>query len=283
LKQHSTLRFTSRSRWKEGFAHSYTPSKLAANIPVVVVPDSPEQVDAARQLARRLDLPLIDPASDQSAMELALTAQRLELRYPNLGAPLFVDFVKGRMGYRRRCEGRKQPLARAIGLKGSIYPSVLDATAGLGRDGFILASLGCRMFLVEQSPIIGMLLEDGLERARQVPETAFIVARITLIQTNSIEWMAKLSAHNCPEVVYLDPMYPERSKSALVKKEMRLLRALIGKDENAPLLLKAALECARQRVVVKRPRLAPAIEGPKPNFTLESKNTRFDIYLVRKN
>jgi 16S rRNA (guanine1516-N2)-methyltransferase len=217
-------------------------------------------------------------------MELALTTQRLELRYPNLGSPIFVDFVKGTMGYRLRREGRKQqPLARAIGLKGSIYPDVLDATAGLGRDAFVLASLGCRMLLVEQSPIIGTLLEDGLERARQAPETALVAARITLIQANSIDWMGKLKAHDFPEVVYLDPMYPERSKSALVKKEMRLLRALIGKDENAPLLLKAALECARRRVVVKRPRLAPVIEGPKPNFTLESKNTRFDIYLTHKN
>lgn len=254
----------------------------AANLSVVAIPDSPEQVGAARRLAYRLGLPLVASSSSQPAIELVLTAQRLELRYPNLRISVFVDFIKGAMGYRRRHGGRKQPLARAIGLKNSIYPSVLDATAGLGRDAFVLASLGCRIFLIEQSPIIGMLLEDGLERARQVPETALVVARITLIQANSIDWMVKLGIHDLPEVVYLDPMYPERSKSALVKKEMRLLRALIGKDENSPLLLKAALECAQQRVVVKRPRLAPAIEGPKPNFTLESKNTRFDIYLTRK-
>src|SRR5699024_10204201 len=161
--------------------------------------------------------------------------------------------------------------------------NVLDATAGLGRDAFVLASLGCQMSLVEQSPIIVALLKDGLERARQVPETALVVARIALVQANSITWMAKLSAQEIPEVVYLDPMYPERRKSALVKKEMRLLRTLVGSDENAPLLLKAALACARSRVVVKRPRLAPAIAGPKPNFAIRSKNTRFDIYLTRKN
>src|SRR5699024_7446903 len=145
-----------------------------------------------------------------------------------------------------------------------------------------LASLGCQMSLVEQSPIIAALLKDGLERARQVPEIALVVARITLVQANSIAWMAKLSVQEIPEVVYLDPMYPERSKSALVKKEMRLLRTLVGNDEHAPLLLKAALECAQYRVVVKRPRLASPIEGPKPNFAIKSKNTRFDIYLTHK-
>lgn len=219
--------------------------------------------------------------SDQSPIQLVQTAERLELRYPKLGGPLYVDFVSGPLGYRcRRGEGRRQPIARALGLKSNACPEVLDATAGLGRDAFILASLGCRVLLIEQSPIIAALLKDGLERARQVAETAPVAARMTLLQANSITWMTGLSTPNRPEAVYLDPMYPERSKSALVKKEMRFLRTLAGRDETAPLLLQAALACAQQRVVVKRPRLAPAVEGPTPGFAIKSKNTRFDIYLT---
>lgn len=219
----------------------------------------------------------------QDPVKLVQTAERLELHCLPLGGPLYVDFVGGALGYRRRQgEGRKQPLARALGLKGNICPEVLDATAGLGRDAFVLASLGCNVLLIEQSSIIAALLKDGLERAHQASETAPIAARMKLLQANSIPWMARLSAENSPEIVYLDPMYPERSKSALVKKEMRFLCTLAGKGEDAPLLLQAALACARQRVVVKRPRLAPAVEGPIPSFTVKSKNTRFDIYLTRK-
>ncbi|WP_166805141.1 class I SAM-dependent methyltransferase [Nitrosococcus wardiae] len=248
-----------------------------------IASEDPEQVDAARQLAHQLSLPLLNPPLDRSTIALVLNAQRLEIRHPELGSPLFIDFVKGAMGYRRRRgEGRQQPLARAIGLKGGACPDVLDATAGLGRDAFVLASLGCQVLLVEQSPIVRALLDDGLERARQAPETAPVATRMTSIQANAIDWMAKLSAQDLPEVVYLDPMYPERTKSALVKKEMRLLRALVGKSENVFLLLEGALKCARQRVVVKRPRLASPVAGLKPDFAIESKNTRFDVYLTRK-
>ncbi|BAW79507.1 SAM-dependent methyltransferase family protein [Candidatus Nitrosoglobus terrae] len=221
-------------------------------------------------------------ASQQPVTELVFVAQRLELRYPNLKSSIYIDFVNGAMGYRCQHSGHKELLARAIGLKNNLHLNVLDATAGLGRDGFVLASLGCRVLLIEQSPIISALLEDGLARASQASKTALAADRITLIQANSIDVMMKLSAQDLPEVVYLDPMYPERTKSALVKKEMRLLRTLIGNDKNTPLLLKIALDCAQQRVVVKRPRLAPAIEGPKPDFMLEGKNTRFDVYLTHK-
>ncbi len=218
-----------------------------------------------------------------ASIELVQTAQRLELRYPALGGPLYVDFVNGALGYRRhRGGGRRQPLARALNLRGNACPGVLDATAGLGRDAFVLASLGCGVLFIEQSAIIAVLLKDGLKRAYEAPETATIAARMELLQADSIAWMAQVNAQNRPEIVYLDPMYPERNKGALGKKEMRFLRTLVGNDENAPLLLRAALACAQQRVVVKRPRLALAVEGPRPNFTIKGKNTRFDIYLTHK-
>ncbi len=81
-----------------------------------------------------------------------------------------------------------------------------------------------------------------------------------------------------PQVIYLDPMFPHRDKSALVKKEMRVFRPLVGDDLDAPALLEAALALATHRVVVKRPRKAPIIDGPKPSHGLEGKSSRYDIY-----
>ena len=73
-------------------------------------------------------------------------------------------------------------------------------------------------------------------------------------------------------------MFPHRDKSALVKKEMRLFRPLAGDDDDAPDLLEAALALATHRVVVKRPRKAPAIAGKPPAYHLEGNSSRFDIY-----
>jgi 16S rRNA (guanine1516-N2)-methyltransferase len=239
----------------------------------------------AAALARELELPLLaDSDNSQFAYLLVLTPERLELRAQGAAAPgpVYADFIQGPLAYRRRFGGgRQQPLAKAVGLKKGLNPRVLDATAGLGRDAFVLACLGCTVQLVERSPIIAALLRQGLERAAQDPEIgAWVRERLNLIVADSSVFMANLDEAQRPEVVYLDPMYPQRSKSALVKKAMRLLRAVAGEDEDAPVLLAAALRCARRRVVVKRPRLAPSLEGPKPSLSIMAKNTRFDVYLL---
>lgn len=202
---------------------------------------------------------------------------------PNAAGPIYVDFAGGAAEHRRRFGGgRGQPLARAIGLKGGATPTVLDATAGLGRDAFVLACLGCKVHLVERSPVASALLQDGLRRASSDPEIgAMVRERMTLSFDDALAFLLKVSALERPEIIYLDPMYPPRTKSAMVKKEMRAFHTLIGKDEDAPALLEMALKCARKRVVVKRPRLADAIAGPKPSMTIEGRNTRFDVYLVK--
>jgi 16S rRNA (guanine1516-N2)-methyltransferase len=256
---------------------------MAARLAVAVNSQASRRRNETEILARRLDLPTADLENADYDYFLVLTPERLELRGTGPQAPgsLFVDFVGGAAGYRRRRhEGSRQPLARAAGLKPGHRPEVLDATAGLGRDAFVLATLGCRLRLIERSPVIAALLADGLHRAAADPATAAIAARIELLTGDTIEMLAELTARNRPEVVYLDPMYPHRSKSALVKKEMRLLREVAGDDPDAPLLLATALSCAGRRVVVKRPRLAPAIAGPPPHGVIHGKNSRYDIYLT---
>ncbi len=195
--------------------------------------------------------------------------------------PVNADFVSGKVDHRRKFGGGKgQLIAKAVGLKSGITPHVLDATAGLGRDAFVLASLGCQVTLLERSPIVAELLSTGLEQARLSYDVAPIISLMTMINEDSIEW---LSVQNEPvaDVVYLDPMFPDRDKSSLVKKEMRLFKPLVGGDLDAEALLSAALEKARYRVVVKRPRKAPAIEGVKPTLKLEGKSSRYDIYTLK--
>lgn len=245
---------------------------------------------AAAALAAELGLPLlaspaIDPALAPLTHLLVLTRERLELRElgPGAAGPVHVDFTAGPSAHRRRFGGgRHQPLARAVGLKGDATPTVVDATAGLGRDAFVLACLGCTVRLVERSPIVAVLLRDGQRRAERDPEIGRLVAeRLRLHVEDGREYLRRLEEDQRPDVVYLDPMYPHRRKSALVGKEMRLLRRLVGDDADAPALLDAALACARRRVVVKRPRLAPALMGPPPTVQIAAPNTRFDVYLTR--
>jgi 16S rRNA (guanine1516-N2)-methyltransferase len=155
-------------------------------------------------------------------------------------------------------------------------------TAGLGRDSFVLSCLGARVCMIERSPVIGALLSDGLARAREDPHIGEMVRqRLTLQIGNSIDILSNWQ-DSYPDMAYLDPMYPHRTKSALVKKEMRMLRMVVGDDEDAPLLLETALTHVRERVVVKRPRLAPQIRGIQPSFAITGKKSRFDVYLVSR-
>lgn len=173
-------------------------------------------------------------------------------------------------------------VAKAVGIKGSIRPSILDATAGLGRDAFVLAALGCQVAMLERQPVIAALLADGLQRAQQAGgEVAEIAARMTLIHADAIDAMGAW-AGDAPQVIHLDPMFPHREKSALVKKEMRLFRPLAGDDLDAPALLAAALGLATHRVAVKRSRKAPAIDGRAPSAQLTGQSSRYDIYGLKR-
>lgn len=202
------------------------------------------------------------------------------------GHPISVDFVGGKAGHRRRFGGgRGQLVARACGLSKGITPSIVDATAGLGRDAFVLASLGASVLMIERVGVIAALLEDGLCRAQQAvdPDVAEIAARMQLACGDSTQRLIDLIRDQSfdPQVVHLDPMFPHREKSALVKKEMRVFQALVGADNDAPRLLEAALDAATHRVVVKRPKGADPIEGPRPNHVVEEKHSRYDVYVHR--
>lgn len=240
------------------------------------------RVAEAQTLAEHLAVPFAAEAN-QAGLMLRLTAERLELVQggPDAPGPVYVDFVDGAMGHRRRYGGgRGQLVAKAVGVKKDKIPTVIDATAGLGRDAFVLAKLGCQVQMIERSAVVAALLSDGMQRAEQDEEVAEIIARMSLCVADASDYLNGLSETERPDVVYVDPMHPERTKAAAVKKEMQLFRALVGGDEDDSLLLQAALAAARKRVVVKRPRKSEAIPGPKPSLVYEGKSTRFDVYMI---
>lgn len=214
---------------------------------------------------------------------LGLNGQlQLELRKldePKLGA-IYVDFIQGKLAHRRKFGGgRGEAIAKAVGIKKANLPTVIDATAGLGRDAFVLAALGCQVRLIERHPVVRLLLEDGLQRAYLDAELGSLMQQnMQLLSVNDI---TQLNADDSADVVYLDPMYPHKTKSALVKKEMRVFQQLVGEDLDADQYLYPALSLAKQRVVVKRPDYATFLANQKPHFSRATKNHRFDIYLTQ--
>ena len=243
------------------------------------------QIDHLNDLATRWNL----SHDENSDFALVLTSERLELRKvdePKLGA-IFVDLVGGAVGHRRKFGGGKgQAIAKAAGLNKGATPTILDGTAGLGRDAFVLASLGCKVQMVERHPVVAALLDDGLQRAQQDPDIGgWVTERMKLIHASSHDALDKLSDDPNfaqPDVVYLDPMYPHpenKKKSALVKKEMRVFQSLVGADMDADALLQPALKLASKRVVVKRPDYAAWLGEQKPSMAIETKKNRFDVYV----
>lgn len=240
----------------------------------------------AAALAKRLRLPFLESAgheSDSAHLVLVRTASRFELRdlSERRARPVFVDFIGGATGFRRRSGlSGNQPIARAVGIRCGTR-TVLDATAGLARDAFMLACLGCHVLAVERSPILAALVEDGLRRARRdgSPELRRVIERITFVHADAREVLTETTSADAPDAIYLDPMYPTKTKAALPKKEMRLCRLLVGDDADAGELLVIARRVAKRRVTVKRHRLAPPL-GAEPDTCYLSKQVRYDVYLT---
>lgn len=269
----------------------------------------------AQVLAEKLCLPIqVDTDTYANSFDylLEFTQQGLALR-PSADkgyGSIICDFAGSEHSHRRRYGGGNgQAIAKAVGVSGKFAPQVLDLTAGLGGDGFVLASLGCNVCMLERNPIVHSLLADGLSRgieaARQEleqgdDELSSVINRLSLLEGNAANYLSDLvsritqvepqaqvqeeldTAVRRPDVVYVDPMFPLRKKSAKVKKQMQAFHAIVGTDPDADQLLANALTVAKYRVVVKRPTGAGFLAETKPNYSLEGKSTRYDIYALKK-
>ncbi len=196
--------------------------------------------------------------------------------------PFVLDFLQGKIHSRRtKTSVHKELLAKAIGITKQKNKVVFDLTAGWGNDAFIMACLGAKVTMIERSPIIGALLKDAWQRAQQDTFVQQLTWRF--LEMDSFDFLQQLAHKDYPQVIYLDPMFPERKKSALVKKEMQLLQQIIGTESDSGALLELALTKAKERVVVKRPRLAgPLIENKQRDLIISGKAMRFDIYFIKE-
>jgi 16S rRNA (guanine1516-N2)-methyltransferase len=254
-------------------------SILARSVVIAVERDAaPTLAKRARLLAAELGLPF---AANENAGELVLTvrADGLAIGPPDGRTTVAVDFLAGRTGYRRvNTGGKRQPLARALGIhKGT--RRIIDATAGLGRDAFQLACIGCTVTAIERSAVLVAMLNEartrGLDRGNA--ELRSILMRLTFARADAAEFLEELEIAQRPEAIYLDPMFPARNTSALAKKEMRIVRDLVGDDADAAGLLETARRVATKRVVVKR---HPHAEPLARDLTASHAATRvrYDLY-----
>jgi 16S rRNA (guanine1516-N2)-methyltransferase len=233
-------------------------------------------------LATSLNIPLVDD-SQAAILLLRYQDEQLELCKPadvSLPGTLRVDFACA-TARRRRRHPSQELLVQAAKVRHIVQPLLIDATAGLGRDGFLLAAAGFRVQMLECNPVVAALLADGLQRAGGINELTAITARIQLMQQNALDYLPRLIEQ--PAVIYLDPMFPARNKSALVKQELRFLQLLDQRIDHANTtpeqLLQAALAVGARKVVVKRPRKGPCLMGLQPAYALTGKAIRFDVYL----
>jgi 16S rRNA (guanine1516-N2)-methyltransferase len=246
--------------------------------PLALLADPQCPADRVRLLTEFLGLPLATEVRG-SALLLHLSPERLELSKPgdpDLPGALWVDFTRPAARKRALHPGREL-LVQAAKVRHAASPLVIDATAGLGRDGFLLAAAGFQVRMFECNPIVAALLQDGLERAARSPQIAAIIERMRLTVGNVLDYLQQPAEQ--PEVIYLDPMFPERSKAAKVKQDLQLLQLLDDQSQAPELLLQAALAIRPKKVVVKRPLKGPLLAGPAPSYTLKGKAIRFDVYV----
>lgn len=195
-----------------------------------------------------------------------------------MSSSIKVDFNSGKTRYRvQRVQGRNELIAKAIGWKKDVVLRVFDATAGLGKEAFLMAAMGCDVTLFERNPTVYALLQEGITEGLTDPFNASIIARMQLIQGCAIDYFNH-AEFTPPDVIYCDPMFEPRIKSAAVKKEMQFLQQVVGQDQDAIQLIEHAFQIALKRLVVKRPHYAPPLKA-SPDLVFKARSHRFDVYL----
>lgn len=230
--------------------------------------EAEELLDKAQALAIRLGFSLDKEAS----LCLFLARDKLALKIPNFSL-ISADFSDSAWS-KRKAEGKKQGLIRACKPKSSL--KIIDTTAGWGRDAVLLASFGAEVLMLERNPVMAALLEDALQR---IPSESKQKLALSLKHTQACSFLKALNDEEYPDVIYIDPMHPERHKSALVKKDLQALQQLLGADEDALELIRCAITRVKQRVVVKWPQKTKPLLPP--DASIEGKTVRFDIYLPK--
>ncbi len=240
----------------------------------VVVKDGGNTGDAER-LAEKLSVPV----SENEADGLNVVFSRCGVSLSGYGLTYSGDFSSL---LRRVGNGKlsHEMLVHAAKTK-TENPSAFDAAAGMGEDSFLLAAYGYDVTLFEKDPVIACLLRDALDRAANNAETRDIVGRMHLVEGSSIELLPSYASN--PDLVYLDPMFPERHKSGLINKKLQLIQKLEQPCVNEAELLDAAINVKPKKIIIKRPLKGAFLAGRKPNYSNEGKAIRYDCFVFPEN
>ncbi|QCI19093.1 class I SAM-dependent methyltransferase [Buchnera aphidicola] len=221
---------------------------------------------------------------ENSTIALIINNNALELynRLKPNEKSIKIDFLSKQNNYRcLNFKKKHEALYKALGIKKNYSPYVIDATAGFGKDAFLIAFWGCYVLMIERHPIIAALLKDAMQRAHENKNIGnWLKKRLHLLCNDSTK-IFKMPIVK-PDVIYLDPMYPKNKKKALPKKNMQFLRKIINYSDNNENLLYISRKFAKKRIVVKRPSYAKPLSNEKAEFSISNKNHRFDIYLPLK-
>jgi 16S rRNA (guanine1516-N2)-methyltransferase len=183
--------------------------------------------------------------------------------------PIYVDFEK------YNCLNRN--LTRACGVNNKDKTNILDCTAGLLKDSFILANHNCNITAIEKNQTIYKLVQNGIERGLKIEKIKLILSKINFLFMDSIDFL-----ENCSDkfdCIYLDPMFEKSNKTRLVKKDMQIFHTLTSNSDNEK-LFSLAIAKSKKRVVVKRALHGDLLVNKKPNFQIRGNTIRFDVYIV---
>ena len=207
---------------------------------------------------------------------LAIQDNILQLCLAESPLMLRVNFLSFSMQARIDQKTKKLDIVKAVTGRAKQPLYVLDMTAGLGQDALTLAGQGHKVTALEQNPYVFILLKQGLLQAKQAGLSK-IISNITPIFGDAVTVTVSKGMF---DVIYLDPMFPVRQKTAKAKKNMQLLKMLISHStENDFLLFDRALSLNGKKVIVKRPRVAAFLANKMPTSQLIGKSSRFDIYV----
>lgn len=241
----------------------------------------PGKMSEAEETAGKLKIPVLTDLSehDESEDHLELSADGLGLYCD--GMKITGDFAK----LKRRTDRKNictEMLLKAVRFKNSDGPyTVLDATAGLGDDSFIMAAAGNTVTMYEYDALIAAMLRDALKRAEADSDLSDTVSRMELREENSIEAMKTVRGQY--DIIYLDPMFPSKKKSALAKRKFQLLHTVEPPCENGDEMLKAAIEAQPKKIIIKRPVKGEYLAGVAPSYSLSGNAIRYDCLVNIQN
>lgn len=170
--------------------------------------------------------------------------------------------------YFKKSSLQKELLAKAIGVKGPHRPKVFDLTAGMLGDSLMFLAFGCEVWATERHPVVRFLIQTAIQNAKhpKCQNFHFLAQEASVVLENPPQ----------VEVFYFDPMFEDASDNT-PKKEMRIFRSLVGKDQDAMTVFELALSKKPKRLVVKRPKQSREL-GRKPSVEYIGKSTRYDVY-----